>query len=119
MTFRIATFNLENLGDAGGNEEELAFRIGALRPQLLRIEADVLCLQEVNAQEEPGHQRSLRALEALLRDTDFPGWEAHRQAHNRLLRVFLTFNADYRLGRLDGEQGVDFIVDWLMTHLKE
>jgi len=74
MTFRIATFNLENLGDADGNEEELAFRIGALRPQILRIEADVLCLQEVNAQEEPGHQRSLRALEALLRDTPYAGF---------------------------------------------
>jgi len=71
MTFRIATFNLENLGDADGNGEELTFRIQALRPQLLRLEADVLCLQEVNAQTEPGHQRSLRALEALLQDTPY------------------------------------------------
>jgi endonuclease/exonuclease/phosphatase family metal-dependent hydrolase len=74
MTFRIATFNLENLGDAVGDEEALAFRIEALRPHLLRLEADVLCLQEVNAQTEPGHRRSLRALEALLQDTPYAGF---------------------------------------------
>jgi len=53
MTFRIATFNLENLGDGANDERDLAFRIEALRPQLMRLEADVLCLQEVNAQKEP------------------------------------------------------------------
>lgn len=74
MTFRIATFNLENLGDTEGDEEALAFRIEALRPQLMRVDADVLCLQEVNAQKEPGHRRSLRALEALLRNTPYAGY---------------------------------------------
>jgi len=73
MTFRIATFNLENLGD--GDEDDLAFRIQALRPQLARLDADVLCLQEVNAQELPGHERSLHALETLLQDTPYAGFD--------------------------------------------
>lgn len=75
MPIRIATFNLENLGDASGNEAELASRIQILRPQLLRLNADVLCLQEVNAQEEGGHRRTLRALEELLRDTPYAGFQ--------------------------------------------
>lgn len=78
MTFRIATFNLENLGDAVGDDEQLAFRIQALRPQLMRLDADVLCLQEVNAQQEPGHERSLRALETLLQETPYADY--HRVA---------------------------------------
>jgi endonuclease/exonuclease/phosphatase family metal-dependent hydrolase len=78
MTLRIATFNLENLGDAVGDEYELALRIDALRPQLLRLDTDILCLQEVNAQEEAGHRRSLRALEALLRETPYAVY--HRAA---------------------------------------
>jgi endonuclease/exonuclease/phosphatase family metal-dependent hydrolase len=67
--FRIATFNLENLGDPSGDGTALEHRIAALRPQLLRLDADILCLQEVNAQQEPGHGRSLRALDALLQET--------------------------------------------------
>jgi endonuclease/exonuclease/phosphatase family metal-dependent hydrolase len=73
--FRIATFNLENLGDSVGDEPALEHRIAALRPQLLRLDADILCLQEVNAQEVPGHGRSLRALDALLQATPYAGYE--------------------------------------------
>lgn len=73
--FRIATFNLENLGDPSGDGTALEHRIAALRPQLLRLDADILCLQEVNAQQEPGHGRSLRALDALLQETPYTGYE--------------------------------------------
>ena len=75
MTFRIATFNLENLGDAAGDDAALANRIDVLRPQLLRLNADILCLQEVNAQEDGKHRRSLRALETLLNETPYAGFE--------------------------------------------
>ncbi|MDD2340817.1 MAG: hypothetical protein PHG79_11420 [Methanosarcina sp.] len=34
-----------------------------IRPQLLRLNADILCLQEVNGQEEVGSPRRLLALD--------------------------------------------------------
>lgn len=71
---RIATFNLENLDDAPGHPT-LAERIAVLRPQLVRLEADVLCLQEVNGQRQAGtKKRSLRALDALIEDTPYAGF---------------------------------------------
>lgn len=66
--FRIATFNLESLDDSG---PDLAARIAVLRPQLLRLEADILCLQEVNRQETPGGPRGLHALDRLLAGTPY------------------------------------------------
>ena len=50
MPTRIATFNLENLDDGPGVSPPLAERIGILRPQLERVNADILCLQEVHSQ---------------------------------------------------------------------
>jgi endonuclease/exonuclease/phosphatase family metal-dependent hydrolase len=65
---RIATFNLENLDDGPRVEPPLEARIRRLRPQLQRLDADVLCLQEVGAQHVGGSQgpRVFRALDALL-----------------------------------------------------
>jgi uncharacterized small protein (DUF1192 family) len=48
--FRIATFNLENLDVDSVDGPPLDERIGVLRPQILRLHADILCLQEVNDQ---------------------------------------------------------------------
>jgi exonuclease III len=45
----IATFNLENLDDRLGQEPTLERRIELMRPQMERINADIVCLQEVNA----------------------------------------------------------------------
>ncbi|HLF59482.1 MAG TPA: endonuclease/exonuclease/phosphatase family protein [Alphaproteobacteria bacterium] len=72
---RIATFNLENLDDRPGLQPGIDDRIRVLRPELLRLSADVLCLQEVNAQEAAGHgPRSLAALDKLLRGTPYAGF---------------------------------------------
>ena len=49
-TLTLATFNLEDLDDAPGQLPPLAERIEVLRPQLLRTQADILFLQEVNGQ---------------------------------------------------------------------
>jgi endonuclease/exonuclease/phosphatase family metal-dependent hydrolase len=76
--FRIATFNLESLGDARADAIPLAQRIAALRPKLLALKADVLCLQEVDAQVITPHRRGLTALEHLLQDTPYAGY--HRAA---------------------------------------
>ena len=63
---RIATFNLENLDDKPGLIPGIDERSRILRPQLLRLNADVLCLQEVNAQQAVRHgPRELRALDKV------------------------------------------------------
>ena len=63
---RIATFNLENLDLPLGN------RAAILRPALARLNADVLCLQEVNGQHIRGQSgRHLLALDALLEGTAY------------------------------------------------
>ncbi|MFO1089898.1 MAG: endonuclease/exonuclease/phosphatase family protein [Hyphomicrobiales bacterium] len=64
---RIATFNLENLGGDEVTEAELRARLPILRPQLQRLQADILCLQEVNAEKVDG-VRALDALDHLLAD---------------------------------------------------
>jgi endonuclease/exonuclease/phosphatase family metal-dependent hydrolase len=71
---RIATFNLENLDDKPGLKPTLAERIALMRPQLFRLNADILALQEVNGQEEPGQPRRLLALEKLLADTPYAAY---------------------------------------------
>jgi endonuclease/exonuclease/phosphatase family metal-dependent hydrolase len=75
-SLRIATFNLENLGQAGHGAPALEDRILVLRPQLLRLRADILCLQEVDASVE-GKERSLAALDWVLAETPYAGF--HRQ----------------------------------------
>lgn len=64
---RIATFNLENLDEGPGVEPPLAARLPILRPQIMRLRADVLCLQEVNGQRGgKGRPRDLSALDTLI-----------------------------------------------------
>jgi len=67
---RIVTFNLENFDDTGTTAPTLADRIAIMRPQMLRLRADVLCLQEVNSQEVAG-VRTFSALDALLAGTPY------------------------------------------------
>ncbi|WP_440956045.1 endonuclease/exonuclease/phosphatase family protein [Methanosarcina sp. Mfa9] len=75
MKLRIATFNLENLDFQKSNKEPtLEERIAVIRPQLERINADILCLQEIHGQEEEGQPRRLLALDSLLRDTRYAGF---------------------------------------------
>jgi endonuclease/exonuclease/phosphatase family metal-dependent hydrolase len=71
IKLRIATFNLENLDDKRGKKPTLTERIAVMRPQLIRIDADILCLQEVNGQERRRQPRRLLALERLLKDTPY------------------------------------------------
>ncbi len=77
VKLRIATFNLENLGEKPhhpGEVPPLAERIALLRPQLLRLDADVLCLQEINGEKtERGY--TLAALDTLLEGTKYASCE--------------------------------------------
>lgn len=77
QTLRVATFNVESLDDDPARVP-LASRIAALRPRLLRLCADILCLQEVNAQRPKGGGRRLLALDRLLEDTPYAAF--HRAA---------------------------------------
>lgn len=72
-TLRIATFNLESLDDRPqGDGGDFADRIAVLRPQLHRLRADVLCLQEVNAHGTTRRgPRNLTALDTLLAGTEY------------------------------------------------
>jgi endonuclease/exonuclease/phosphatase family metal-dependent hydrolase len=70
--FRIGTFNVENLDDP--SVPPLAERIAVMRPQLKRLRADILCLQEVHGQEQAGAPRQLLALAQLLAGTDYAGY---------------------------------------------
>lgn len=79
LPLRIATFNLENFGEAT-TAAALDERVRLLKPQLLRLRADILCLQEVDSQRlgEGGKTRALSALDALLAGTPYAG--LHRLA---------------------------------------
>jgi len=77
---RIATFNVENLDDKPDLRPSLAERIAVLRPQLVRVRADVLCLQEVHGQEASGQPRSLAALDELVKGTVY---ETFHRVHTR------------------------------------
>ena len=72
---RIATFNVESLDEARADGPSLEARIQVLAPQLERVDADILCLQEVNAQKPAvGKKRTLSALKALLNTTRMRGY---------------------------------------------
>ncbi|MGE0128038.1 MAG: endonuclease/exonuclease/phosphatase family protein [Blastocatellales bacterium] len=74
MRLRIATFNLENFDDKPNEKPTLDERIALMRPQLLRLDADVICLQEANGQEQAGQPRQLLALDKLLAGTQYAGF---------------------------------------------
>jgi len=79
QNIRIATFNLESLDEPPRGRASLESRVQALRPQLVRLRADVLCLQEVNGQRDAkGQPRSLRALDQVLEGTIYERY--HRVA---------------------------------------
>jgi endonuclease/exonuclease/phosphatase family metal-dependent hydrolase len=73
MLLRIATFNLENLDDGAAVQPSLAVRIQMMRPQLERVAADILCLQEIHSQ-GPAGARTLAALDQLLSNTPYAGF---------------------------------------------
>jgi endonuclease/exonuclease/phosphatase family metal-dependent hydrolase len=76
VRLRVATFNLENLDmprTAAG--PSLEARLGVLRPQLVHLRADVLCLQEVSAHGSRHGIHELRALDCLLEGTPYASYE--------------------------------------------
>ncbi|MEW5421731.1 endonuclease/exonuclease/phosphatase family protein [Amorphus sp. 3PC139-8] len=73
---RLATFNLESFGGDKPGEAATLARIALLRARLTAIEADILCLQEVNGQRDPrGGSRTLADLDHLIADTPLAGFD--------------------------------------------
>ena len=67
---RLATFNLESLDLPPKSKVPLEVRAEVLLPALERLRADILCLQEVNAQHvAEDRERRLAALDRLLAGT--------------------------------------------------
>ena len=78
---RIASFNLESLDLLSRSGVTIEERADVLRPQLERLRADVICLQEVNSQRAAHEEhRSLHALDLLLKGTPY---EAFHRATTR------------------------------------
>lgn len=81
MSLRLATFNIENLDWSQDQSAWFDERAQALRPILAKLNADILCLQEVNAQHRTGDEpRSFVALHALLEGTSYADFHI---AHSR------------------------------------
>jgi exonuclease III len=57
IALRIATFNLENFDDLP-TAPTLATRVELMQRELVRLRADVLCLQEVNSQDDDAGGRA-------------------------------------------------------------
>jgi len=68
MELRIATFNVENLDS--DDQAALDARIVIMRPQMERIGADILCLQECHSEEVNGN-RELDGLNQLIAGTNY------------------------------------------------
>jgi len=72
---RLATFNLENLDDHPAGGIDFDDRVAVMRPQFLRLRADVLCLQEVNTHPATkSGPRLFSALDRLLAGTEYEHW---------------------------------------------
>ncbi len=72
---RIATFNLESFGEDAFDAQALAPRLERLRPALEGLKADILCLQEINAQHRKDEEaRAFDALAELLKGTRYEGF---------------------------------------------
>ena len=80
MQLRIATFNLENWDDTGNRAPTLATRIAIMRPQLVGLRADVLCLQEVHGQQVAPNPPTFSALDQLLAGTPYATYQRQTTA---------------------------------------
>ena len=81
---RIATFNLESFGLARRTGTCIETRLRVLRPELERLDADIVCLQEINAQKPGGGEsnRALLSLNRLIEDTQYAGYFSAHSVHH-------------------------------------
>jgi endonuclease/exonuclease/phosphatase family metal-dependent hydrolase len=92
---RLATFNLENLDYSAARSAVFERRLDVLRPLLGELAADILCLQEINAQKADHDGRRFLALDRLLAGGPYesyhratsvrPGTSAPADVHNLVI----------------------------------
>lgn len=99
---KIATFNIENLDIPSSDySPTLSQRMPTLRGTLTRLDADILCLQEVHGQELDAHtandpKRELSALQRLISDTQYASYHivhtvtSDEQAYDKRNLVILS-----------------------------
>ncbi|HUS76009.1 MAG TPA: endonuclease/exonuclease/phosphatase family protein [Methanothrix sp.] len=92
IKLHIATFNLMSLDDRRGRFPSLEERIPVLRPQLVRLDADILCLQEVCGQHERGRKKRLEAMNRLLECTPYEGYKRVTTIDPKTKEVFEHHN---------------------------
>ena len=79
---QLTTFNLESLDLPPKASVSLEVRAEVLRPALERLQADILCLQEINDQHVARRQgRSLLALDQLLAGTAYADYARVTTGH--------------------------------------
>lgn len=69
---RLATFNIESLGGSRKHGAPIEERAAVLRPQLERLDADILCLQEINTRKTGSDRRPLDLMQ-LIAGTSYAG----------------------------------------------
>ena len=80
---RLASFNLENLSDSSHAEAPLSARLEVLKPQLKRLDPDIICFQEVDAtKKHSGGQRQLTALDHLLDESQLGNFHQAHTTHD-------------------------------------
>ncbi len=58
--------------------------------------------------------------ESLMRDHQYPGYDAHRKKHQRMTARVLELKAEFDAGQLSNPlQMVNFLKDWLGKHILE
>lgn len=117
MNWRLATFNLESLDERARAPEEFAARIAALRPLLLELDADILCLQEVNAQGQGRTgPRNFAALAHLMAGTPYANFHIAHSVNPQTGRPADVHNL-VTLSRWPVRQRQvfhDFVPPWIM-----
>lgn len=113
---RIATFNVENLDDTPISPERLdkeptfEERLPVLRNQLRRLDAEILCLQEVHGQNIEGEPRQLRALQRVLAGTQYADYDVHstllanRRDVERYRNLVTLIHPDYSFSETKGQE---------------
>lgn len=114
---KIISFNVENLDDKSDTHNPgLNVRAPILRAELVRADADIICLQEVHGQETPQHtsndpDRVLSALDEVLSGTNFENYnrvftKTNNTPYNErnlviLSRFPIVHSAQYRNTHID------------------
>lgn len=88
---RVATFNIENLDTSSDDKNpSLKQRVAVLQKAINRLNASILCLQEVHGQELPDHtssnpKRALLALDEVIKDTPYKHYQiAHTKTSDNV-----------------------------------